>query len=164
MHTLLWKSLEDLGQGASYTAVLPAFSEQWGKGCWSHLRWPQLSLGPLAATLPEFRAPNLLPSFFFFLIYLLFIFGHEACGNLSSPARDRIPNPCIGRKILNDWTTREVLSSLFLKAVEPFWESVQAHVCFSWWYLCHLWFGAKEFNSDPLPWGWFSCGFSQVQV
>ena len=38
VHTLLWKSLDDLGQGASHTAVLPAFSERWGKGCWSHLR------------------------------------------------------------------------------------------------------------------------------
>ncbi|KAI4572471.1 hypothetical protein MJT46_005539 [Ovis ammon polii x Ovis aries] len=49
----------------------------------------------------------------------------------------------------------------------PFWECVQARVCFSWWYLCHLWFGAKEFNFDPVPCGcesWFSGGFSQLPM
>ena len=39
--------------------------------------------------------------------------------DLSSPARDRTHIPCIRRKILNHWTPREVLSSLFLKTVEP---------------------------------------------
>lgn len=61
-------------------------------------------------------------------------------------------------------------SSLFLKSENtktPFWECVQARVCFSWWYLCHLWFGAKEFNFDPVPCGcesWFSGGFSQLPM
>ena len=32
-----------------------------------------------------------------------------ACGNLSSLTRDQTCIPCIGRQILNHWTTREIL-------------------------------------------------------
>ena len=169
MHTLLWKSLEDLGQGASHTAVSPAFREQWGNGCCCHMRWPQLSLGPLAATLPELGTPNVLPSSFS-LIYLLFIFGHEACGISVPQPGIELTSPALEGRFV---TTGPPGTSLFpllesCRTIKTsFWESVQAHACFSWWYLCHLWFGAKEFNFDPLPCGcesWFSGGFSQLQM
>ena len=36
-------------------------------------------------------------------------------GDLSSPSRDQGRNPCIGRRILNHWTTREVPKNQNLK-------------------------------------------------
>ena len=44
-----------------------------------------------------------------------------SCGmwDLSSPTRDRTCVPCIGRRILYQWTTREVPSLAFLIVIEP---------------------------------------------
>ena len=39
---------------------------------------------------------------------VFWFFGCEACGNLSSPTRDRTHTPCIGRRSLNHWAAREV--------------------------------------------------------
>ena len=46
--------------------------------------------------------------------FMLWFFGHEAGGDLSSSTRDQTCNLCIGRRSLNHWTTREVPISAFL--------------------------------------------------
>ena len=56
--------------------------------------------------------------FGFFWLHWVFIVPHRpsSCGmwDLSSPTRDRTRVPCIGRRILNHWTTREVPLCVFL--------------------------------------------------
>ena len=39
--------------------------------------------------------------------FWFWFFGHEAWGSLNSPIRDRTCHPCVGRRSLNYWTTRE---------------------------------------------------------
>ena len=39
---------------------------------------------------------------------------HAACGILSSLTRDQTHVPCVGRRILNHWTSREVLSISYI--------------------------------------------------
>ena len=40
-------------------------------------------------------------------------FGCEALYDLSFPTRDHAHTPCIGRRSLNHWTTRDVLLPFF---------------------------------------------------
>ena len=48
---------------------------------------------------------------------------HARMWDLSSPSRDRTLIPCIGRKILNHWTTREFpLLLLLLALLSSFWD------------------------------------------
>ena len=54
---------------------------------------------------------NLFQYYFCFMLFF-WVFGCEACGNLSFQTRDRTCTSCIGRWSLNHWTTREV--TLFL--------------------------------------------------
>ena len=60
------------------------------------------------------------PSTLFILFFTLkkYSWPHcTACGDLSSPTRNRILAPCIGRQILNHWTTREFPDSIHFHGI-----------------------------------------------
>ena len=42
------------------------------------------------------------------LLFYVLVFWPRGMWDLSSPTRDRIHTPCIGRQSLNNWTAREV--------------------------------------------------------
>ena len=42
------------------------------------------------------------------LFFMFWVFGHKACGDLSSPTRVQTCVTCVRRQSLNRWTTREV--------------------------------------------------------
>ena len=50
-----------------------------------------------------------------FLIFFYFLATLYGMWDLSSPTRDGTQAPCIGRQILNHWTTREVPGNVLLK-------------------------------------------------
>ena len=59
-----------------------------------------------------FWCGSFLSLYWIFLQYcfcsLFWFFGHEACGNLSSPTRDQTHSCCIGRWSRNHWTNKKV--------------------------------------------------------
>ena len=86
--------------------------------------------------------PPFLPSFLLLLfnkylsIYLLGCAGSHGlscptvCGIWSSPARGGTHDPCIGRQILNQWTTREVpIPALCLRQLWPSCWSSWVQLC-----------------------------------
>ena len=42
------------------------------------------------------------------LLFYVLVFWSQGMWDLSSPIKDRTHTPCIGRRSLNHWTTREV--------------------------------------------------------
>ena len=123
----------------------------WRQNSTHHTFFPMVS-GPMIITVPKLSQsespiedlgnilffPPFLSSFILLLfnkylsIYLLGCAGSHGlscptvCGILSSPARGGTHDPCIGRQILNQWTTRKV--SILALCLRQLWPS-----CWSSW-------------------------------
>ena len=61
------------------------------------------------------------------------LFDSEACGILASPSRITPSPPCVGRRSLNHWTTREVPQVLLWKKGPMNWT-----VCWEMWSIYNL--------------------------
>ena len=79
--------------------------------------------------------------------------------DLSSSTRDQARIPCIGRQILNHWTTREVMSNVVdLKSPDGFCRGDNGCDLL---FLCMVAPGLKVTNNILIKWNWLFEGGSQ---
>ena len=66
------------------------------------------------------------------LLFYVLVFWPRGMWDLSSPTRDQTHTPCIGRRSLNNWTTREIPKySFYLTPVDSFFCFFGSH--------CNMW-------------------------